>query len=380
MPDSSRIVAEDPRPLHLQMLAQARHDLKLSWWSIPLVPLLLTSISYFSYRTHPGFDEIFGQFVYNATASVCVGGAAVMSHSILRPLHDRHFPERDAHGVAFQLAFLMFAVLLGVEVFILLSSALDLGPAQARARSTLYAFGVMCVLALTLIFASTAAYRRKIAKEERRAQSAELAAVQANLSALQSRTNPHFLFNALNTIAGLIEEDSQSAVGAVEKLASLLRYTLRASESPSIEVEREIEAVRDYLTLQELRFGNRLRHRIDIEPGLGRRRILPLMIQPLVENAVLHGVESHPSGAEVRIRIAQTNDSLHIQVLDTGKGPAKTTGANFSHRNLSERLHLNYGSAATFEISRPQSGGYCVDIRLPLEDSSGPPRLRSATI
>src|SRR5262249_51853978 len=133
--------------------------------------------------------------------------------------------------------------------------------------------------------------RLRVRNVEQREQRARQAALEAQLASLQARTNPHFLFNALNTVAGLIHEDPARAEDAVVRLAHLFRYTHDASSRQRVSLREEIEAVRAYLDMESMRFEKRLEYCVDVADELSGILLPPLAVQPLVENAVRHGVE-----------------------------------------------------------------------------------------
>src|SRR5262249_36959981 len=153
-------------------------------------------------------------------------------------------------------------------------------------------------------------------------------------------TNPHFLFNSLNTVAALIGEDPARAEQAVLRLASLFRYALDGSERLKVPLSAGIEAVTSYLEFEQLRFGERLRTAIEIAPGVGHIQVPALVLQPLVENAVTHGVASRRSGATVSIRASVDGVELHLVVEDDGPGESQHQGSRTAQSDLSARLRL----------------------------------------
>jgi len=208
--------------------------------------------------------------------------------------------------------------------------------------------------------------RSRAREVERRAQQAQQAALRARLASLMARTNPHFLFNSLNTVAGLIGEDPDRAEEAVERLADLFRYTLDASRRARVALHKEVEAVDSYLAMEALRYEERLDYRIDVDDDLASEPVPPLVIQPLVENAIRHGVEGRRRG-RVEVQVSRTGDQLHITVCDDGPGPGRSerSGSGTSLTDLRQRLELLFGRRASLEVAARQGGGCRVELSLP---------------
>ncbi len=202
---------------------------------------------------------------------------------------------------------------------------------------------------------------------EQREQRARHAALQAEVRSLQARTNPHFLFNALNTVAGLIAENPRRAEDAVERIADLFRYTLDASRRQQVALREEMEAVRAYLEMEALRFEDRLEWVIDVDDVALAAPVPPLAVQPLVENAIRHGVDGRGRG-KVSVRARREGDTLHVCVADDGPGPGGSTqaGTRTSLNELRERLHLQYAERARLEVRKGAGGGCVADLRLPV--------------
>jgi two-component system sensor histidine kinase AlgZ len=212
--------------------------------------------------------------------------------------------------------------------------------------------------------------RNRAQRIEQRAAAERQAMLQAQLSALLARTNPHFFFNSVNTVASLIPEDPDLAERTLERLADLFRYALDSQRTRSVPLEREMEMVRDYLAIQSVRFGSRLVSRVTVDPALARVEVAPLILQPLVENAILHGLGERRSGT-VEVSALHDGDAVVIEVRDDGPGPGASAhrGTQTSVNDLAERVRLTYGDGGGLTLESAPSGG-CV-ARLTL------PRLRS---
>jgi len=181
-------------------------------------------------------------------------------------------------------------------------------------------------------------------------QELRLLASRAELKALRAQINPHFLFNALNAIAGLISTNPDLADRTVEELAQVFRYTLRKSETEWVRLDEEVEFVGAYLRVEQARFGERLRVVFNLDPQVGAVPIPAMSIQPLVENAVKHGASLAEGGGTVRLTAALEAQTLRLEVCDNGPGfPAGFSLADSSGhglRNVAERLRGYYGEAS----------------------------------
>lgn len=188
---------------------------------------------------------------------------------------------------------------------------------------------------------------------------------QARLQALQARIRPHFLFNSLNTIASLTHDDPDRAEHAIESLADLFRASLNAESS--ITLGREIELTRDYIELEHMRLDDRLRVNWKLDADLDDITLPALTLQPLVENAIYHGIEPLPEGGEVLISIRQ-NAELHIEIINPLNEislPSHRKGNQMAMKNIHERLELAFqGQAKISHIA--ENDLYKVDIRIPI--------------
>ncbi len=200
-----------------------------------------------------------------------------------------------------------------------------------------------------------------------RAEDAREGALRARLAALQAQVNPHFLFNTLNAIAALIPKDAAAAEETVERLASVLQYSIASSSRGRVKLGEELAAVRDYLDIEHARFGERLRSSIEVDRGLEDYAIPPMLLQPLVENAVLHGLSSRDEGGAVLVQGREEAGAMILRVSDDGVGPggSKRRGNRTGLDNLRERLALTYGADAKLSVGARPGGGFECEIRVP---------------
>ncbi|MGB7985700.1 MAG: histidine kinase [Terracidiphilus sp.] len=176
---------------------------------------------------------------------------------------------------------------------------------------------------------------------------------EAQLSSLESRIHPHFLFNTLNSIAALIPSDPQRAEDTVGKLASLLRFSLNANQNGLVSLSQELKIVRDYLEIEKTRFGARLRYEISVPDECTEVSVPPLALQSLVENAVKHVVAQRNQGAEIHISGVKVDGHFVLEVSDDGPGfTLAAITPEHGLGNLIARLELLFGSAGQLEVAR----------------------------
>ncbi len=201
-------------------------------------------------------------------------------------------------------------------------------------------------------------------------------AARAELAALQARINPHFFFNTLNTISALVEEDPARAGEIVETLAGLFRYTFKAAATGPVPLAEELQFVRGYLSIEKARFGERLRVIHEIEPAALSLKVPGLVLQPLVENAVGHGIAPVGKGGTVRIAARVAGNTLLVEVGDDGAGlahgPRDSIKEGHGLDNVRQRLATLYGGNATLELAPAPGGGTVARLRVPIEPSAVP--------
>ena len=173
---------------------------------------------------------------------------------------------------------------------------------------------------------------------------------QAQLVELQSRIRPHFLFNTLNSAIALVRLDPHKAEGLLEDLSELFRVAL-ADAGSVVSLDQEVELARRYLAIEQIRFGERLRIRWQLDPAAGQARVPPLLLQPLVENAVRHGVEPNEGGGVVEISTVRRGAEVELRVVNTVGLPARTSGHGLALQNVRQRLRLMHDVAARFELN-----------------------------
>jgi two-component system, LytTR family, sensor histidine kinase AlgZ len=190
----------------------------------------------------------------------------------------------------------------------------------------------------------------------------------ARLAELQSRIRPHFLFNTLNSAIALARVDPARTEGLLEDLAELFRVALADTDAAAT-LGAEVELARRYLAIEQIRFGERLRVSWDLDPAAAGARVPPLLLQPLVENAVRHGVEPSPEGGQIRVRTQVRRGQAVVGIDNSLHGRPSRPGAGMALSNVRDRLALMHDVQAHFE-ARADGEVFRVRIAVPLEPAS----------
>ncbi|MCX8003585.1 MAG: histidine kinase [Burkholderiaceae bacterium] len=361
---------------------------RVPWWAHALVTLLFSlavaaGITASAWVFSGGRLELVRTLAANTVVALCIGFAIHLLFALAGGLLGAQ--RLDAmragrRGLLFTLLALL-GVAVGYALGLALLEWLRLVESAIDRLDSRLVFGTLLVwLVISAIYWRS--YRASVRLlESERARDALAAAaresdalaaqmMQARLSALQAQIEPHFLFNTLANIASLVESEPARAKAMLDRLGTLLRAVLAASRAPHTTLGQELDLVRAYLEIMEMRMGGRLRFSIDADAPLRAHPVPPLLLQPLVENAIRHGLEPKAAPGQVRIRARASADGVDLAVEDDGVGfDATTAGDGVGLANLRERLRALYGEAArlTIEEARP---GTRVRLHLPLAASA----------
>jgi two-component system, LytTR family, sensor kinase len=242
-------------------------------------------------------------------------------------------------------------------------------------RSTPYGTGGLSWFFTTLPF-GTAVYFAVLGVEhaaayflEARERESQLA--EARLGALRMQLQPHFLFNSLNAITVIVRDrDTATATRMLEQLGEMLRRVMRRDRPQEVPLAEELDFVRQYLAIEEVRFSDRLRPVFAVDPGVLGAAVPDFLLQPLVENALRHGLAKRMAATLLKIEARREGDDLVLSVSDDGPGPAPGEGVGLG--NTRERLATLYGARARLELVRRPEGGTAATVRLPYHERVAP--------
>jgi signal transduction histidine kinase len=229
-----------------------------------------------------------------------------------------------------------------------------------------------CLLVLTSGVARDYFYRYRSRLAEASMLRTQLA--EARLQVLRTQLNPHFLFNTLNAVAALVQTDPKGVRRMIALLSDMLRKTLDQASEPEVPLERELELLRLYLSIMEIRFRGRLDVRIQADPSVMEARVPHLILQPLVENSMKHGIGYGSAQGLLEVAASREGDELILTVRDSGPGSAidrqpTETGSEprggFGLRHTRERLQQSYGDQARLALTTSEGGGTVAEVRLP---------------
>ncbi len=308
-------------------------------------------------------------FIY----SVCIGLLLLYSLSFCGP-----YVARRSFPLNWALLFLSILVpsAIGTMLSGLLLIALGLHPPGDFSKLTVHS--LQLTLLLSLIFgisfylyenlrgeleATTLQLRTKQLEEER----ARKLAIAAQLSSIESRVRPHFFFNTLNSISALIRQNPERAERMVEQLSALLRFSLDANRRSTVPLRDEVKLATDYLEIEKIRFGERLRFNIAVPPEFGALAVPPFTLQTLIENSVKYAVAPRRAGGAIGVTARPENGAVKLEVRDDGPGfTAEAIAAGHGLDNLQARLAALFADQASLDI---QADGQCTAVTITLPRS-----------
>lgn len=241
--------------------------------------------------------------------------------------------------------------------------------------ATLIFHGLICLFAYALILAVTYLVdsRDKVARKVIEAAQLNEELSKAQLGALLHQMEPHFMFNTLNSIAALVRDDrNAAAVNMIVGLSEILRRSSQA-QKPEVTLAEEVEYLQRYVDIQKVRFGDRLGYSVNIPEALMGAYVPSLLLQPLVENAIKHGLAERVAGGEIRVAAARNGATLCVSVYNDGPDFAagwESNSVGVGLANLRTRLQIMYGDAADLKVRSGQGGGVEVAVTLPLKETA----------
>jgi two-component sensor histidine kinase len=350
----------DPRPLGTILLSHLGIGL--------IINLVCTLIA--TYVIHMG-----GGFFVNLVFSMCVGTLALLFIDGGRLLiWGRGMPPRLPF-IGLVVIAMPSAKLIGNAIA---ASALGLDPAGERAYPSgdatgMFIFTVLACVIITWFFwnkGQIAILKASYEAERARAEAVEKQALKVQLQMLQAQIEPHMLFNTLANLQGLIAVDAARAQHMLDQLIQYLRATLSSSRSEKTTLAQEFALIEAYLGLMQVRMGARLSYTLDLPDNLRKATVPPMLLQPLVENAIKHGLEPKVDGGHIAVRAAQEAGMLTLAVADTGLGldaePGSTSGTHIGVSNVRERLQALYGERTSFTLVPNHPNGALAELTIPL--------------
>ena len=227
---------------------------------------------------------------------------------------------------------------------------------------------------LILLISYSFNYQRRYREGEVRTTRLEAQLAQAQLQALKMQLHPHFLFNTLHSVSALIHKNADAADKMIARLGDFLRLTLENSGAQEVTLQEELEFLKCYLDIERIRFQDRLSVNLDIEPQTLDARLPNLILQPIVENAIRHGISSLTSAGRIGIEARRLNGTLQVQVTDNGPGLATESNsgsivkAGVGLANTEARLKQLYGDSHRLDLSNAATGGVTVILEIPFRD------------
>jgi two-component system, LytTR family, sensor kinase len=227
---------------------------------------------------------------------------------------------------------------------------------------------------LVAIITYAFSYYNRYRKGELRATQLEAQLSQAQLQALKMQLHPHFLFNTLHSISALLNRDTEAARTMITRLGDFLRLTLENSGTQEVTLRQEIEFLKCYLEIERIRFQDRLTTHVQVDPAALESKVPNLILQPIVENAIRHGIAPRSTPGQIVIQAKQENGLLRIEVRDNGPGlPVNRKDENLYNKgvglaNTQTRLERLYGAAHRFELINDPGGGLVVTLEIPTKN------------
>ena len=362
--------APAPSPAAPPVLRRLLADLRIALPVSLLAGLVITLAT--------GYPEsLYEQLVYSLWIGLIAFSMVDLARLLVWP-----GPQRRAHQWLAFLGLMLLASLVGhfagihVGAVFLHHQVPSLAeyPSIGRLSMVLFTFLGMCTMTFLVEYRERLARIQREHQEARlRAEVVERQALQAQLRLLQAQIEPHMLFNTLANLQGLIALDPERASRMLDQLIQYLRATLGATRADSTTLEQEFAAMQAYLGLMGVRMGARLAYRFDLPPELRKARLPPLLLQPLVENAIVHGLEPKIEGGEILVEARARDGLLDIAVRDSGLGlnedaaPVRS-GGGVGVATTRERLQALYGERASVLLAPAQPQGTIVRLTLPLEN------------
>ncbi len=308
-------------------------------------------------------------FIASLGISLCIGWSILGVHILLGPRLEPHLGLTFTNAVATTLG---IAIALGLISVYSITAGLHLNGLDWNTAAPALFFGVIG----TIIFSNMARVhqmREDLSQAELGRLATERALAEAQLKTLQAQIEPHFLFNTLTTAISLIETQPRAAEETLLQLTKLLRNSLSRTRTTHSTLAEELSLINAYLRIAKIRMGPRLNFSVTSDDQLDDFNLPPMLVQPLVENALTHGLEPSETGGEVCVEVRQTADGIIITVTDNGLGLSvggNTAGSNTGLRNVRERLKQLYGHKGSLRLTQNEPSGVIATLQIPRQSNA----------
>jgi two-component system LytT family sensor kinase len=266
---------------------------------------------------------------------------------------------------------ILISIFLGSQLSISIANSIlnaTFVPISDTVKSILMLINVILVFFVVALFIIYRDTKKQIERKIRENENLKNLQEKARMSALQAKINPHFLFNTLNTILDLVYVSPEKVEKVVLSLSDIYRKILYSSENEKCFLSEEMDLVRRYLDIEKIRIGDRLDYHINIDDKLKNMKIVPLLIEPIVENSVIHGIGPKKNGGMITVNASLNKQKAFFEIIDNGVGlSSKNFKMGFGINNVNERLKLFYGEEAGLKFTETLGGGLTVRFEIMLE-------------
>jgi sensor histidine kinase YesM len=350
---------EQPIPIHIKNHMNARHVL------IDFIYTILISTLIAAFLTFTGITT--KSFIMNLIVSQSFG---ISFCSIIMFLLWIFKPEKTASLVFIVIIGIASGTLIGLQIgsFLLqqIFSVTLKQPEKSLFQVIILAITFGMIVSYFFYSKSRLKASKELIQQERiKRLSSEKEALEANLRLLQAQIEPHFLFNTLSNVLSLIDSNPASGKSMLVDLIHYLRTSLSRTFPDPITLDQEIDMIKAYLNIQKIRMGERLRFKIELPDAIRQFPFPPMLLQPLVENAIKHGLEPKVEGGEVSIKAGEEEDLVRIEVMDTGLGFSSFQETGVGIGNVRERIQLLYGERGRLIIEENKPNGVRTVIEVP---------------
>ncbi len=346
-------------------MSEASLPLRFKITPLKIISILVANalIALFIVVMQPG-TSFMVSFIYSQSIGISIASLVITTSKLMKTTRP-----------VYQFLFISAAVFLGAVIGIaiggtaagrLIHGAMPV--IRPEEQTKFYLYNLLYALLFGAIISYVFISLQKISNEKIKRLEVEKNAVITEIKLLQSQMEPHFLFNTLSNILGLIDPDPEKAKRMLESFTQFLRASLVTARSETVALAQELDVVKNYLDIFAVRMGERLKYSIDIPADLQAVRIPPLLIQPLVANAVKHGLEPSKNGGELVVSGAREGSLVRISVSDSGLGINELSpGSGIGVENIRKRLDLVYGGRAKLVFEENKPGGLKAIIEFPYE-------------